>query len=294
MVERLNPNHITLVRILLLPVPCLFLLLDFLGAKMLALISLIFLALTDYFDGIIARRYKKISSLGAKLDPIADKIFVITIFLLFYYLKYFSFLPVFLIVLREVLISYLRTHFYEKLKVSLLSKIKTLSQMLTIIFVIFLEVLNMGENLAFKDYLIWLVVLLSYFSGLWYFVKVYRKIFEFTKRDYINFIKGFIKEVLCPLLVVAVFPLTYKLFWLTLLLIGLYFLKSLEGNPEEEFRSYIFWYLILIGIIVLEVVVFRKVQISLIFWTIWMILSQRVLNRIKAALISFFSYQGKV
>lgn len=293
MVERLNPNHLTLARILLLPIPCLLLLLDFLGAKMLALISLIFLALTDYFDGIIARRYKKISSLGAKLDPIADKIFVITMFLLFYHLKYFSFLPVFLIVFREVLISYLRGHFYEKLKVSFFSKIKTLSQMLAMILVIFLEVLNIKLNQALKDGLVWLVVVLSYFSGLWYLVRVYRRILESMKRDHLDFIKGFAQEVLCPLLMVAVFPFTYEFFWLALFLIGLYFLKSLEKEPEE-IRSHICWYLILTGAIMLEVVVFRKVQVSLVLWMIWMILSQKVLNRIKTILISLFSYQGKV
>lgn len=294
MVERLNPNHITLVRILLLPVPCVLLVLDFLGAKMLALISLIFLALTDYFDGIIARKYQKISSIGARLDPIADKIFVVTVFLILYYLKYFSFLPVFLIVLREIFISYLRNHLYEKLKVSPLSKIKTFSQMIIMIFVVFLETLSIKISLAFKAYLIWFVVVLSYFSGFWYVIKVYRRILESMKRDYIHFIKGFTKEVLCPLLVVAVFPLTYEFFWLALFLIGLYFLKSLERNLEEKFRDHIFWYLILMGIIVLEIVFFRKVQVSLIFWMIWMILGQKLVNRIKTIFISLFSYQEKV
>ena len=65
------PNIITLVRIGLVPVSAYYL-----ATKMYGIALLVFLvaALSDFADGYVARRFKLASTLGATLDPIADKL----------------------------------------------------------------------------------------------------------------------------------------------------------------------------------------------------------------------------
>ncbi|HEA83868.1 MAG TPA: CDP-alcohol phosphatidyltransferase family protein, partial [Thermodesulfobacterium geofontis] len=125
----ITPNRLTLLRIFLLPFPCILLLSGSYSGKLCALITGFLLGITDYLDGILARKYKKITSIGTILDPIADKIFVTSIYLVLVYLNYFNFLPVFFIILREILVSFLRSWFPDKIKVSRIAKLKTLFQM---------------------------------------------------------------------------------------------------------------------------------------------------------------------
>jgi len=65
------PNLLTLVRLALIPVVAYFLATE---AYRIALPIFLVAALTDFADGYIARRFKLVSSLGAMLDPIADKL----------------------------------------------------------------------------------------------------------------------------------------------------------------------------------------------------------------------------
>lgn len=71
---KLRANHLTVSRMLLLPIPCYFL---FGGRveKMIALVAFTILALTDWLDGKLARKQGP-TVLGGLLDPIADKMFL--------------------------------------------------------------------------------------------------------------------------------------------------------------------------------------------------------------------------
>ena len=68
------PNVLTLIRFLLIPV---FLFASFRGMFLAAFVLFITAALTDIFDGVIARRLNQRSRLGAILDPAADKIMLV-------------------------------------------------------------------------------------------------------------------------------------------------------------------------------------------------------------------------
>lgn len=68
------PNLLTLLRLLLIPV---FLVVSFRGAFFAVLVLFITAAVTDIFDGLIARRLNQRSRLGAILDPAADKTMMI-------------------------------------------------------------------------------------------------------------------------------------------------------------------------------------------------------------------------
>ncbi len=125
---RITPNRLTLLRIFLLPLPCLLL---FGGpeSKLTAVGLGSLLGLTDYLDGRLARRLGP-SRLGALLDPIADKIFVGVVYLLLYHLKYLPYWVVFLLLFREILVAGLRSLYPEKLSVWALSRLKTTFQMI--------------------------------------------------------------------------------------------------------------------------------------------------------------------
>ena len=68
------PNTLTLLRLLLIPV---FLFASFRGMFLAALILFVTAAVTDIFDGLIARRLDQRSRIGAILDPAADKIMLV-------------------------------------------------------------------------------------------------------------------------------------------------------------------------------------------------------------------------
>ncbi len=72
------PNTLTLLRLLLIPF---FLFASFRGMFMTALVLFVTAAVTDIFDGVIARRLNQRSRIGAILDPAADKIMLVFGFL---------------------------------------------------------------------------------------------------------------------------------------------------------------------------------------------------------------------
>jgi cardiolipin synthase len=67
------PNILSLIRLALVPV---FLVLVIMGHDRLALLTLIVCSVTDYLDGVLARRLNQITRLGQLLDPAADRLFI--------------------------------------------------------------------------------------------------------------------------------------------------------------------------------------------------------------------------
>jgi CDP-diacylglycerol--glycerol-3-phosphate 3-phosphatidyltransferase len=73
--EILNvPNSLTLLRIFMVPLLVVVLLTKFEGKEYVGLAIFLIAAITDFLDGFIARRQKKVTKLGMLLDPIADKL----------------------------------------------------------------------------------------------------------------------------------------------------------------------------------------------------------------------------
>lgn len=136
------PNLLTLSRILLIPVFIAVFYLPLQSARLLAAIIFIIAALTDWFDGYLARRLQLTSSLGAFLDPVADKLLVATALVLIVaegptYLA----IPATIIIGREIAISALREWMAElgkrkEIAVNILGKIKTAVQMFALILLI--------------------------------------------------------------------------------------------------------------------------------------------------------------
>ena len=139
------PNLLTLSRILLLPVILALLYYERqLGpfAAWSAFGIYVFVALTDFFDGWLARKWNQITPFGTFLDPIADKIFVGVMLVAFAGLDRLNgywMIPALIIIAREFLVSGLREYlgpYNVKLPVTQLAKWKTTVQMLSIAFLI--------------------------------------------------------------------------------------------------------------------------------------------------------------
>lgn len=77
------PNKLTISRVIMIPLFILFFYLPFIGHFVVALAVFAVASLTDLFDGKIARKYNLITNLGKFLDPIADKVLVLSAFVVF-------------------------------------------------------------------------------------------------------------------------------------------------------------------------------------------------------------------
>lgn len=144
------PNFLTLSRIALAFLLWPFLFWEFTWAKPSALAIFIAASLTDFFDGRIARTQKKISSFGVIMDPIADKVLVLTAFIGF---ARMGILPVWLVLVilaREVTVTFLRLWVIRRgivMPAQREGKQKTVSQMVTALYVlIFLSTKSLGER----------------------------------------------------------------------------------------------------------------------------------------------------
>lgn len=76
------PNKLTLSRVLMIPIFVVFFYVQFTGHYFVVLAIFIIASLTDLLDGKIARKYNLVTNLGKFLDPIADKVLVLTGFVL--------------------------------------------------------------------------------------------------------------------------------------------------------------------------------------------------------------------
>jgi CDP-diacylglycerol--glycerol-3-phosphate 3-phosphatidyltransferase len=104
------PNQLTVLRIILTPV---FLFLFLSGDPLLIQISsvvFIIAAITDWYDGWLARKFNYITEWGKFLDPLADKVLTLTAFMGFVIIGVLPLWMVILIILRDLIITLLRLY----------------------------------------------------------------------------------------------------------------------------------------------------------------------------------------
>jgi CDP-diacylglycerol--glycerol-3-phosphate 3-phosphatidyltransferase len=107
--------------------------------RILSLIVFVIASLTDALDGYIARKYNLITSFGKLLDPLADKVLVVCALLCLLVTKEVPLIGVLVVVIREFSISSIRLVATEKgivIAASKMGKIKTISQMISIILIL--------------------------------------------------------------------------------------------------------------------------------------------------------------
>lgn len=148
------PNQLTLLRIalsfLLIPV----LLVPGFAAKLAALLIFVAASLTDLWDGRLARKRKLITDFGILMDPIADKILVLSAFLAFVQLNLAPAWMVVLIAGREFLITGIRLFALghgQVLPAEASGKHKTVSQMVAISLTLLFLVVREGVAIRSAD-----------------------------------------------------------------------------------------------------------------------------------------------
>ncbi len=174
------PNLLSLLRIFLVPVLILLFLLPHDSAAFWATVIFLVAAMTDWFDGYLARRLNQSSPFGAFIDPVADKLIVVValILILFKNPQWLILLPIIVIVGREITVSALREWMAELgarnvVKVSNMGKWKTTFQMIAIACLIFndslfgLPVFELGLVLLYVAAILTLWSMLIYLRAAW-------------------------------------------------------------------------------------------------------------------------------
>lgn len=196
------PNKLSLMRIILVPVTILFMLPinifgwqpegwnNFINNNGMIVAAIIFIvaSLTDTADGMIARKYNLITDMGKFLDSLADKILVISVLIAFVELGRISGWCLIVICLREFAVLGLRLLAAAKndvMAAKMIGKIKTVTQMIAVIYMMFEPVLlkisgigftgyaNLGINAItiIGDVLFGICVIMTVISGVDYLVK---------------------------------------------------------------------------------------------------------------------------
>ena len=137
------PNKLTILRIIMVPFFVFFLLAEFVPHRYLfALILFCAASYTDHLDGKIARRDNLITNFGKLMDPLADKILVVSALICMVRLDLASTVCVLLIMVREFAITSIRLLAVEQGRVIAANnwgKLKTVSQMVAIIAILLMQ-----------------------------------------------------------------------------------------------------------------------------------------------------------
>lgn len=137
------PNQLTIIRIILTPVFLYLFLSDDSTLRQISLVVFIIAALTDWYDGWLARKFNYITSWGKFWDPLADKILTSTAFIGLVAVGLLELWMVLLIVFRDFFITLLRAYADNKnynFVTSYYAKWKTMLQMIFLYYLLILYV----------------------------------------------------------------------------------------------------------------------------------------------------------
>ena len=144
------PNQLTILRIILTPV---FLFLFLSGEPLLVQIScvvFIIAAITDWYDGWLARKFNYITDWGKFMDPLADKILTSTAFIAFVIVGVLPLWMVLLIIVRDLIVTLIRVYAdYRKVSFTTTrtAQLKTFLQMFFLYYLLLIYTLNTFESL---------------------------------------------------------------------------------------------------------------------------------------------------
>ncbi len=178
------PNKLTVIRMVLTPFFLITLLLEFPFHYLAALIIFSVASFTDFLDGNIARKQGIVTSFGKFLDPIADKMLTTAAFLGFMVLGigWETVWVTFIVLLREFIVASVRMVAVSSggkvIAANIWGKLKTVSQMVAIIFALAAKQLEELWNLAavnsllnvLVSVLLWISAVLCVISGVIYLI----------------------------------------------------------------------------------------------------------------------------
>ena len=171
------PNMLTTLRIILIPVFIIIFYINSPLANYFAAFVFVLAALTDIFDGQIARKKNIVSDFGKLMDPIADKMLVSTALILLVAADKIHPVIVIVIISREFLVSGLRSISAARgivIPASIWGKLKTITQIVAIVMLL----VNLGKFVYFfvilQDIAVYVALILTIISCVEYFYQYYR------------------------------------------------------------------------------------------------------------------------
>lgn len=175
-----TPNKLTLLRVLLVPIFLAFLMINKISYNYIfALVVFVAASLTDMLDGYLARKNDQITTFGKFLDPLADKVLVISAMICFIELGLASAVAVVIIVAREFMVTSIRLVAISSegkvISANILGKIKTIISMVAVIGTLLLYSMQQLFTLpqwinipVISNTLMWIAAAITVISGLEY------------------------------------------------------------------------------------------------------------------------------
>ena len=168
-------NKLTLCRVVMIPIFIVLLYQDFTHHLLAALGVFILASITDFVDGYVARHYNQVTDFGKFMDPLADKLLVMSAMAWFVQAGWMAAWAFFIVIARELAVTGLRLVAVEQGRVIAAAwsgKIKTASTMVAICLMLLWDI-------SWLNTVCWVVIVVTtVYSGVEYFVKnhdVFRK-----------------------------------------------------------------------------------------------------------------------
>ena len=161
-------NKLTLCRVVMIPIFLVLLYVDFTGHLWAALAVFILASVTDFIDGYVARHYNQITDFGKFMDPLADKLLVMSAMAWFVEVAWMPAWAFFVVIARELAVTGLRLVAVEQGRVIAAAKsgkVKTACTMVGIILMLIFP------NATLRLVCVAVILVTTIYSGLEYFVK---------------------------------------------------------------------------------------------------------------------------
>ena len=168
---------ITLARIALIPVFMWAVNSSYQYSAVLALLIFMVASVTDAVDGYVARRFNQITNFGKFIDPLADKLLVVSALLMFVQLGQMSAWAAMIIIAREFLVTSLRTVAMAEgivIAAGWEGKLKTFVQIICIAFLLTGQgapELIRDSGITWDQMVVWLMVAVTVWSGVSYLIR---------------------------------------------------------------------------------------------------------------------------
>lgn len=161
-------NKLTLCRVVMIPIFLVLLYVDFTGHLWAALAVFILASVTDFIDGYVARHYHQITDFGKFMDPLADKLLVMSAMAWFVEVAWMPAWAFFVVIARELVVTGLRLVAVEQGRVIAAAKsgkVKTACTMVGIILMLIFP------NATLRLVCVAVILVTTIYSGIEYFVK---------------------------------------------------------------------------------------------------------------------------
>lgn len=195
----LLPNQLTVLRIILTPIFFWLFISDSILNKQISLLIYFIAAITDWYDGWLARKFNYITNWGKFLDPLADKILVTAAFFAFVYIGALDIWLVIIMAVRDFFVTGLRAYAEFRgmgMATSKLAKWKTFIQMSFIYYLLLIFTLKTVDSiyvgreeyfrvLMNQDFIDWTMIattLITVYTGIQYFF-VNRRILQRSRNE---------------------------------------------------------------------------------------------------------------